>query len=116
IVTGIGKEEIAGGVDSQTWWKTKPSRRSRPAIPGISGLAIAGYGGDDPGLGIHLAGAIVTATGKEEIAGGVDGHSSWRKLSRCGRPAISGISGLAIVGHGGDDAGLVSHLASPLID
>src|SRR5207247_2605584 len=116
IVTGIGKEEIAGGVDSQTWWKTKPSRRGRPAIPGISGLAIAGYGGDDPGLGIHLADAIVTGIGKEEIAGGVDGQTSWIiKLSRRGRPAISGISTLAIAGYGGDDPGLGIHLADAIV-
>src|SRR5207247_699076 len=122
IVTSIGNEKVAGGVDGHSSWR-KLSRCGWPAISGISGtgfitegLAIAGYGGDDPGLGIHFADAIVNGIGNEEIAGGVDSHIEWRfKLSRRGRPAISGISGLAIAGYGGDGPGLGIHLADPII-
>src|SRR5437867_4186119 len=79
LVTFIGNEEIAAGVDGDICWSRKLSLRGRATISGISFVdASAGDGGDDPGLGIHFADAIVSEIGNEQIAGGVDGHTFWK--------------------------------------
>ncbi|NYF89820.1 hypothetical protein HDF08_001887 [Edaphobacter lichenicola] len=75
VVVGVGKVEIAGGVDGNARGRVDGSGEDGGPVAGVALRACAGDGGDETSAGIDAADAVVRGVGEIEVAGGVDGES-----------------------------------------
>ena len=69
-VATVRNEQVAQGVHRHAVGLIQPGIGGRPAVPGVTGCAIAGHRRDDA-VGVHLADDAATTVHNEHIAGGV---------------------------------------------
>ena len=116
LIVGVGDVEATGAIDGEPGWGVDGGGSGRTVIAGEELQAIAGDGGDAAGGCGQLADAVIAGVGDVEIPGGVEGERGGiPELSGSGRTVVTGVSGAADAGDGGDDAGGGVDLADAVV-